>query len=107
GHTASESPRAEDSRESASPACPRCRSLEARIAALEAELAAARGEVHGAPTAPATDRPPLEFRALRLVPYGWGQGWALRPSPVRRRWMDELPQSYQCLPLIIANQWGW
>ena len=21
--------------------------------------------------------------------------------------MDELPQSYKCLPLVMANQWGW
>ena len=51
--------------------------------------------------------PPLEFKALRLIPYGWGEGWELRPSPARRLWMDELPPAYQCLPLVIANQWGW
>jgi hypothetical protein len=107
GHSAGESPRAEGPQESGTATCPRCRALEARIAELEAEVAAARGELHGAPTAPATGRPPLEFKALRLVPYGWGQGWMLRPSPVRRLWMDELPRSYQCLPLVIANQWGW
>ena len=45
--------------------------------------------------------------ALRLIPGGWGEGWQLRPSPPRRHWMDELPHAYKCLPLVIANQWGW
>ena len=58
-------------------------------------------------TASATSLPPLEFKALRLLPFGWGEGWQLRPSPPRRHWMDELPQSYKCLPLVMANQWGW
>jgi hypothetical protein len=31
----------------------------------------------------------------------------LRPSPARRHWMDESPHAYKCLPLVIANQWGW
>ncbi len=107
--------------ESRTSPCPRCRALEARIAALEARLAATRdgeadadpvavAETHTPPAAKAgssIDLPPMEFKALRLIPHGWGEGWQLRPSPVRRHWMDELTHSYQCLPLVIANQWGW
>src|SRR5579883_2796751 len=94
--------------------CPRCRALEDRIAALEAELAALRaagaggGPAEAATSAPASlPLPPLEFKALRLIPYGWGEGWGLRPSPSRRHWMDEHEHAYHCLPLVIANQWGW
>jgi hypothetical protein len=38
---------------------------------------------------------------------GWGEGWGLRPSPARRGWMDDQTNAYQCLPLVMANQWGW
>ena len=87
--------------------CSRCRALEARIAELEAAAVAPGAvEPHAAP-ASATNLPPLEFKALRLLPYGWGEGWQLRPSPPRRHWMDELPHAYKCLPLVMANQWGW
>ncbi|QEH31998.1 hypothetical protein OJF2_04670 [Aquisphaera giovannonii] len=76
---------------------PTRRELEARIAELERRLAAA-----GTPPAP------LELKALRVVaPEGWGAGWVLRPSPRRRNWMDGNPHAYHCLPLVIANQWGW
>jgi Family of unknown function (DUF6065) len=123
--------------ESGTSPCPRCRALEAHIAALEARLAA-RGDAEAHPdpapeprgrgdsdvdtgpgaeiqappgpkpsTLSSIDLPPLEFKALRLIPYGWGEGWQLRPSPPRRHWMDESTYSYQCLPLVIANQWGW
>lgn len=78
--------------------CPRCRALEARIAELEAK--AGEDSTGGS-------FPPLEFKALRLVPHGWGEGWGLRPSPARRNWMNELTHAYHCLPLVIANQWGW
>lgn len=97
-------------------ACTRCRALEARVAALEAELAASRTAIAGAtlaespggsPSDSTIELPRLDFRALRLIPHGWGAGWGLRPSPARRAWMDENPRSYQCLPLVIANQWGW
>jgi Family of unknown function (DUF6065) len=106
--------------------CPHCRALEERIAALEAEAAALRaaandGHVAGAngstgstsdPAPPAEsgsslELPRLEFKALRLMPYGWGEGWGLRPSPSRRHWMDEEEHAYHCLPLVMANQWGW
>ncbi len=100
-----------------SAACPRCRALEDRIAELEAEAAALRAAADGgvdATSAPETpppsssfDLPRLEFQALRLMPTGWAEGWGLRPSPARRNWMDEEPRAYQCLPLVIANQWGW
>jgi hypothetical protein len=84
--------------------CSRCQLLEARIADLEA---AARHGRAIASESSGTGLPRLEFKALRLIPWGWGEGWQLRPSPPRRHWMDELPHSYKCLPLVIANQWGW
>jgi Family of unknown function (DUF6065) len=107
-------------------ACARCQELEARIAELEtaatvgrlAELAATAPAPQST-TSPSENSPvasegsavmtlPLvEFKALRLVPFGWGEGWQLRPSPPRRHWMDELPHAYKCLPLLLANQWGW
>jgi hypothetical protein len=97
---------------SAASPCPRCRELEDRVAALEAEVAALRATFAGpAPASPAAETPPglppLDFRAMRLFPHGWGAGWGLRPSPARRAWMDEQEYAYQCLPLVIANQWGW
>ena len=109
----------------ASAPCPRCRALEERIAALEAEAGRAprRGEpparpdrrlagstpdgVAEPPSPSSFELPRLDFKALRLMPYGWGEGWGLRPSPSRRNWMDEEEHAYHCLPLVMANQWGW
>ena len=97
-------------------ACPRCRALEGRIAALEAEVAALRAggvgpESAGPPPGPSSPAPMvlprLDFKAMRLIPTGWGEGWGLRPSPARRAWMDDHGRAYHCLPLVIANQWGW
>lgn len=33
----------------------------------------------------------------------------LRPAPARRRWMDATTAGFanRCLPMLIANQWGW
>jgi hypothetical protein len=70
--------------------CPRCAVLEARVAELERQL-----------------KVPFTLQALRLLEGGWGAGWALRPSPVRRHWMSQHPYAYQCLPMVVANQWGW
>jgi hypothetical protein len=87
----------------------RCRALEHRVAELEQALLASNDEdehtcaadCHAALSA-------LEMKALRVVaPDGWGAGWALRPSPQRRQWMNEHSYAYHCLPLVIANQWGW
>ena len=89
---------------SGSGSCPRCQALEARI--IELEAAVKRG-VDTAPDPSGVALPRLDFKALRLIPWGWGEGWQLRPSPPRRHWMDELPHAYKCLPLVIANQWGW
>ncbi len=89
---------------SGSGSCSRCHTLEARIIELEAAL---KKGSEAAPTSSESTLPHLEFKALRLIPWGWGEGWQLRPSPARRHWMDELPHSYKCLPLVIANQWGW
>jgi hypothetical protein len=82
--------------------CPRCQVLEARVAELEQRLAAV-----GAGRAEGETLPPLEFKALRIIPHGWAEGWALRPSPMKRQWMTAHPTAYQCLPMVIANQWGW
>jgi hypothetical protein len=82
--------------------CPRCRVLEARVAELERRLAEG-GEPRGESLPPA----PFTLKALRLLEHGWGEGWGLRPSPVRRQWMSEQPNAYQCLPMVAANQWGW
>jgi hypothetical protein len=94
----------------ASAPCPRCQALEARLAELEARATAAEtARARGAdPVAAASiELPRLEFKALRLIPYGWGEGWQLRPSPPRPHWMDQATHAYQCLPMVIANQWGW
>ena len=87
-------------------ACPRCQALEARIAELEA-VAAKQGASPSGASAPSLSIPSVDFQALRLLPHGWGEGWQLRPAPARRNWMDELPHAYKCLPLVLANQWGW
>jgi Family of unknown function (DUF6065) len=87
--------------------CPRCQVLETRVAELE-KLAAERvAERSSRSPGKSKVLPPVDFKALRLIPHGWGEGWKLRPSPARRHWMDELPHAYKCLPLIVANQWGW
>lgn len=86
--------------------CPRCQALQARIAELEAMV-----RQNNPAAAPEQDQalqfPPLKFTALRLNPAGWAQGWQLRPGPARRHWMDLSKHAYHCLPLVIANQWGW
>src|SRR4051812_11707686 len=76
--------------------CAHCEALEARVVELERRLAEKEGPEF-----------PLAFKALRLSDRGWTEGWRLRPSPARRHWMDENLHSYQCLPLVMANQWGW
>jgi len=86
--------------------CSRCRALEARIAQLEAAAAHAAERPAALPTQ-GLNLPPLEFKALRLIPSDWGENWQIRPSPQRRYWMDQLTHAYHCLPLVIANQWGW
>ncbi len=70
--------------------------LLARVADLERRLV----EAEAGPK-------PLHFQALRLLEHGWGEGWSLRPGPPRRNWMTEEPTTYQCLPMVVANQWGW
>lgn len=31
----------------------------------------------------------------------------IRPAPLKRAWMDAVPDTYRCVPLSIANQFGW
>ena len=85
--------------------CPRCVDLEARVRELEDRIAELKREPPGAGASPPV--PPFELKALRLLEHGWGEGWELRPSPPRRAWMTEHPTAYQCLPMVVANQWGW
>ncbi len=73
----------------------RCRALEERVAELERLLADQQ------------PMPALSLQALRITDETWGEGWQLRPSPPRRAWMDEKTHAYQCLPMVVANQWGW
>jgi hypothetical protein len=102
-------------REVESQRCARCQALEARILELEKALAQASAPSPCGSAAVLNQQEvqaargfPLELKALRVVaPEGWGAGWALRPSPQRRQWMNENPHAYHCLPLVIANQWGW
>ncbi len=82
--------------------CPNCQALAERVAELERQLAErTESEPSGAPTLPFT------LKALRIIEHGWGAGWTLRPSPPRRAWMDAKPHAYQCLPMVVANGWGW
>jgi hypothetical protein len=87
--------------------CPHCQALLARIAELETSAATRATESSSAAAESSLSLPSVEFKALRLIPHGWGEGWQLRPAPARRYWMDELPHAYKCLPLLVANQWGW
>jgi Family of unknown function (DUF6065) len=87
--------------------CARCAALEARIAELEATAILKRETAESSTDTSSPRLPRVEFKALRLLPSGWGAGWQLRPAPARRHWMDEEPHAYKCLPLVIANQWGW
>jgi Family of unknown function (DUF6065) len=86
--------------------CPRCPEPETGIADPDA-AARDRDSTSGASVAGGAELPSLEFRALRITSDGWGEGWQLRPSPAGRYWMDQSKHAYHCLPLVIANQWGW
>jgi len=72
---------------------PRLSALRARAEELERRLADAP--------------PPFALTALRVLERGWAEGWGLRPAPARRAWMDDGPHAYKCLPMVVANQWGW
>jgi hypothetical protein len=87
--------------------CPHCQALEARIAELERRLEANSAPGEGAAAPAGMPKFPFSLTALRTVKQGWGEGWALRPSPARRNWMDQSGLAYQCLPMVVANQWGW
>jgi Family of unknown function (DUF6065) len=97
--------------------------LRTRIESLESRLASVESRMVGGDTVqavasveqpmreepgPAVDRlPPFELKAYRILNHAWGEGWQLRAAPPRRLWMDEHTHAYHCLPLVVANQWGW
>lgn len=86
--------------------CPGRAAREARVGEAGRETGQAAESAGGADSQSPTF--PLELTALRVAaPEGWGAGWGLRPSPQRRQWMNENPNAYRCLPLVMANQWGW
>lgn len=87
------------------------KALELQLEEFERELADAWAKSDPPSGGPAdrsvmTDEP-FRLRCLRISDRGWAEGWQIRPSPQRRAWMNEQPYSYQCLPLVVANQWGW
>ncbi len=69
------------------------------------------------PTKPPAQVPPSvppaagSAAAMRLTAYDVGSGTkpALVPGGPSRAWMDNTPKrfAYRCLPMVIANQWGW
>ena len=98
-------------------ACPRCRALEDRIAALEAEAAALRAAAAGvdvtaarrdaaAPLVVRPAAPGIQGDAADALRLGRGMGLAAVARRGGTGWTNE-PHAYQCLPLVIANQWGW
>jgi hypothetical protein len=91
---------------SARESCPRCLMLEERLAQLEKRLAE-RGAPTPVPGHGAAPTFPFILQAVRIAAGGWAEGWSLTPAPNRRPWMDESPYAYQCLPLVVGNQWGW
>ena len=78
--------------------CARCQALERRIAELERQLA-------NPPTE--TPFPPLSLRRCGLPAK---DGARTGRSGRRRReglgWTKKT-HAYQCLPMVVANQWGW
>jgi hypothetical protein len=88
-----------ESRPGSSAGCP----LHREFGHLAAEPASRPPDAEAQPD----DRQPLLLEAVRLETRGWAKGWVLRPSPSQRHWMNETPLAYHCLPLVIANQWGW
>src|SRR5438105_15531572 len=63
----------------------------------------------------ARSRPKAESRRadlpLKLIAYQiYERDFApIRPAPRERKWMDDADERapYRCLPLVIANQYGW
>lgn len=46
---------------------------------------------------------------MKLIAYSLGHDVKIKTSPLERDWMDETPHkfAYRCLPLNIANSFGW
>jgi LPS sulfotransferase NodH len=67
---------------------------------------AARKRAAAVPKAPKSTEPPLP-----LIAYDVGSPLktTLVPGGPSRAWMDATPRryAYRCLPMVIANQWGW
>ena len=81
--------------------CPRCHVLEARITELEAIVAKQDSESQSAAAVSSRNIPNVDFKALRLIPHGWGEGWQLRPAPAAGTgWTS-------CHTHISAFHWSW
>jgi LPS sulfotransferase NodH len=76
---------------------------------LPAEIAATAGDSPPAPAGQPTAAP--ESTLMPLVAYHTHPQTKVRivTAPRRREWMDQTRQrhAYRCLPLVIANQYGW
>jgi hypothetical protein len=85
-----------------------------------AETSDVQPSTHGAHAservADADDRRAADTRArnassLTITAYAVGaiDGWTIEPASARRTWMDRMAGGfpYRCLPLVIANQFGW
>src|SRR5437879_11798880 len=59
---------------------------------------------------PKGEAPPTESRH-KLIAYQIYEGDSapVRPAPRERRWMEDANKKfpYRCLPLVVANQYGW
>src|SRR5437763_14787948 len=56
------------------------------------------------------EAPPTEsFHTLIAYQISEADSAPLRPAPRERKWMDNAYQKfpYRCLPLAVANQYGW
>jgi hypothetical protein len=56
------------------------------------------------------EAPPQEsLRKLIAYQIFQGDSAPIRPAPRQRRWMEDAEKKapYQCLPLVVANQYGW
>jgi LPS sulfotransferase NodH len=91
----------------AAPATPQIRLLKTPKRTLPADP---ESKISGAVSAPAVTAPGSP-EATAIIAYHLNSNLEIKiasASP-RRAWMDAIPQrfAYRCLPLVIANQYGW